>query len=293
MADTKPVIVGVDDADDQVGLVRYAAQQAMTRGVPLHITHAVVLPGPFFGSDEAEGRSVVRRGVAVVDRFEAVARAAFPGLTVAGDTPFGDAVWTLVERSEEASLLVLGHRGSGGFPLLLLGSVSLQVATHSRCPVLVTRPGARGEPPRGRVITGADLVRYSPKAAEFAFAEADRRSAHLLVAHALHRPALLPGPGAATTARREVHEAEDGARAMLEDRIAGLRDRYPKVPVEVRVEWTRPATHLTELSEDAELLVVGTHGRTGLRRLLLGSVSTEVLHTAHSPVAVVPTPAEG
>ncbi|MBR8638854.1 universal stress protein [Streptomyces tuirus] len=294
MADVDPVIVGVDDADDQNDLVRYAAHEAMMRGVPLHVAHSVALPGPFGGAKEEEtGHDLaVQRGAAVVDRFEAVARSAFPGLTVSGELPFGDPASTLVERSAEASLLVLGHRGRGGFPRLALGSVSLQVATHSRSPVLVTRPGTQSGPPRGRVVAGADVVQYAPEAVEFAFAEAEHRSAHLHLVHALHRPALLPWPGSVTVAERELHETEDATRNLLEERIAPLRLRHPQVPVGLHIEWAPPATHLTELSEDADLLVVGSRGRTGLRRLLLGSVSGEVLHTAHCPVAVIPPTAD-
>ncbi|MFJ8150271.1 universal stress protein [Streptomyces sp. NPDC096048] len=229
---------------------------------------------------------------AVVDRFEAVARSAFPDLAVAGELPFRGPTSTLVERSTEACLLVLAHRGAAGFPRLALGSVSLQAATHSRCPVLVTRPGSHRGPAPERVVTGADLVHYSQETMEFAFAEADRRSAHLRVVHALHRTTLLPGPGSVTAAEREVCETEDSARALVEERIAELRGQHPQVPVELHIEWARPATRLTELSQEANLLVVGSRGRTGLRRLLLGSVSSEFLHTAHCPVAVVPAAAD-
>ncbi|ELS51343.1 universal stress protein [Streptomyces viridochromogenes] len=290
MAEAKPVIVGVDDADDQDGLVRYAAQQAAKRGVPLHIAHAIEIPWPFgSAAEKADGGSIARRGAAVVDRFEAVARSAFPEVTVAGELPFGDPAWTLVKRSAEASLVVLGHRGTGGFPRLPLGSVSLQVATHAQCPVLVMRPGRPVEDPVGRIVVGADLVHYSPEAVEFGFAEADRRAAHLQVVHALHRPALLPGgPSRASPAEPDVRETEASARHVLTGRINELGARYPDVPVALRLDWARPATHLTQLSEEADLLVVGSRGRTGLRRLLLGSVSNEVLHTARCPVAVVP-----
>jgi nucleotide-binding universal stress UspA family protein len=295
MVDARPVIVGVDDADDQETLVRYAAQQAALRALPLHIAHAVLLPGPFGNADEkdAEGRAAVERGAAVVDRFEAVARSAFPQLTLAGELPVGDPAGTLVERSAEASLIVLGHRGAGGFPRLPLGSVSLQVATHAQCPVLVMRPGRPVATPGRRIVFGADLVHYSPEAAQFAFAEADRRAADLQVVHALHRHALLPFPSRGTAVELDVRETEDSARRFLEERIAELSGRYPDVAVGLRLDWSHPATYLTELSEEADLLVVGSRGRAGLRRLLLGSVSSEVLHTARCPVAVVPATADG
>jgi len=268
--------------------VRYAAQEAALRAVPLHIAHAIQPPRAFGKPDEkdAEGRAAVDRGAAVV------ARSAFPHLTVAGELPFGDPAGTLVVRSAEASLVVLGHRGAGGFPHLPLGSVSLQVATHAQCPVLVTRPGRPVETPGRRIVVGADLVHYSPEAAEFAFTEADRRAAHLQVVHALHRPGLLPLPRIGMALEPDVREIEDSARHFLEERIAELSGRYPGVTVGLRLDWTHPATYLTELSEEADLLVVGSRGRTGLRRLLLGWVSSEVLHTARCPVAVVPAAAD-
>ncbi|MFC4610464.1 universal stress protein [Streptomyces maoxianensis] len=120
--------------------------------------------------------------------------------------------------------------------------------------------------------------------------KADRRAAHLQVVHALHRPALLPGPSSITAAEPAARETEDSARRFLEERIAELSGRYPGVPVGLRIDWMSPATDLTKLSREADLLVVGSRGRTGLRRLLLGSVSSEVLHTAHSAMRTSPNP---
>ncbi|GAB2899422.1 universal stress protein [Streptomyces deserti] len=283
--------MGVDDAGDQEAVVRYAAHQAAMRGIPLHIAHAVPLPRPLGSAGEKE--PIAKRGADVVDRFQALARSAFPDLTIEGELPFGDPAWTLVERSAEASLVVLGHRGSGGFPRLPLGSVSLRVATHARCPVLVLRPGRPGPVRGGRVVVGADLAHYSPEAMEFAFAEADRRAADLHVVHAVHLPALVPGTAGIVAVEPDVRRTEEAARRFLEERIAELAGRYPSLSAEVQVDWARPATRLTDLSRETDLLVVGSRGRTGLRRILLGSVSSEVLHTAHCPVAVVPEAADG
>jgi nucleotide-binding universal stress UspA family protein len=85
-----------------------------------------------------------------------------------------------------------------------------------------------------------------------------------------------------------VRETEASARHFLKEKIAELSGRYPGGAVGLRLIWGRPATELVRLSGEADLVVVGSRGRTGLRRLLLGSVSSEVLHTAHCPVAVVP-----
>jgi nucleotide-binding universal stress UspA family protein len=62
------------------------------------------------------------------------------------------------------------------------------------------------------------------------------------------------------------------------------------VPVTVRVVTGLPAQELIEASRDADLLVVGSRGRGGFARLMLGSVSDQVMHHAHCPVVVVPGP---
>ncbi|WP_432145225.1 universal stress protein [Streptomyces sp. bgisy084] len=82
---------------------------------------------------------------------------------------------------------------------------------------------------------------------------------------------------------------DEAALRILDAEAAQRAGRYPGVDVRTRVERVRTSTILAEASRGASLLVVGSHGRTGLRRLMLGSVSAEALHTAACPVMVVPT----
>ena len=64
--------------------------------------------------------------------------------------------------------------------------------------------------------------------------------------------------------------------------------QYPEVPVSCTVVRGQAATMLREYAEDAQLLVVGTRGRGGFSGLLLGSVSSSLVHAAPCPVMVVP-----
>ncbi|MER7001160.1 universal stress protein [Streptomyces sp. NPDC000410] len=287
------VLVGVVDAEEQRLVVRHAAEEAVRRGTVLRILHAVEWPLPA-GSAKSVGRTptYVELAERVIAPFAEAMAQQFPQLEVVPDLVSGSPAPALIGRSSEASLIVVGHRGTGGFPRLPLGSVSLQVATHSACPVLVVRPGESAEPKENRVVVGVDVEDLPSGLMKFALDAADSRHAALEVVYADTRPELLAaGPSGPLLATGEA--VSSSADEALEKVLAPYRSQHPDLDVRVRVERRRPAHSLVDASRHASLLVVGSHGRTGLKRLLLGSVSGEVLHTAACPVVVVPTAHQG
>ncbi|GAA2499734.1 universal stress protein [Streptomyces gobitricini] len=291
----RPVVVGVDEGPGQDYLVHFAAREAELRQCPLRVAHATRPPptgirGAPAGGGEDPAASV---GARLVRRYEDLVRADFPALAVAGELPFGHVAAVLVERSQDAEMIVIGHRGSGGFPRLPLGSVSWQVATHARCPVIVVRPGVVAAPRESRVVVGVDpqdaCLDASLAALDLAYVEAGLRRARLELVHGAYSPGTAP-TGPVGMVPPDFEGLDQGARDFLRKEISRRRDRYPAVRADLLVERTRPATLLVRASRGASLVVVGSRGRTGLRRLLLGSVSAEVLHTAECPVAVARAP---
>ncbi|MFF8386550.1 universal stress protein [Streptomyces kanasensis] len=298
---TKPIMVGVADGPLPHAVVRFAAHEAALRHAELRIVHALPLLAP--ADDRVRSPESTARGAAVVEGVEELVRLQYPDVTVTCALPIGHPAGMLVDLSAQAALIVLGHRGSGGFPRLPLGSVSWQVATHAHCPVVVIRPGRTAHQPHGRVVIGVDVDDVCDEALDLGYAAADRRRAHVDLVYAedarFPPPApvgvvppvfglLPPGP---VEPLPETGAGHDAASHVLHREVSRLGSRYPRVDADAHMVPGRPADVLVEWARDATLLVVGSRGLTGLRRLLLGSVSAEVLHTAECPVAVVPAPA--
>lgn len=80
-------------------------------------------------------------------------------------------------------------------------------------------------------------------------------------------------------------QLEAGKEALAE-RLAGWQERYPEVAVERRLVWGEPAYTLAAASKEAQLMVLGSHGRGGFAGMLLGSVSSTAVQISRVPVIV-------
>jgi nucleotide-binding universal stress UspA family protein len=208
-----------------------------------------------------------------------------PDLDVSTELSEDTAAAALVAASDEAAAVVVGSRGLGGFHGLLVGSVSAQVATHARSPVVVVRSPATTT---DRIVVGVDGSPHSVAALGYAFEQADWRSSALVAVHAWSRP-VSSEPGDILPLVYDATEVQAEESRVLAEAVAGWSERYPDVPVEQRVVRGHAASVLSDESREAQLLVVGSRGHGGFTGLLLGSVSHRVLHHARCPVAVVRT----
>ena len=214
---------------------------------------------------------------------EKTVRAAIPEAGVTGTMVWGTAVEQLVHASQRAGLLVLGSDKTGAIAGFVSGTVPLRVVAHSECPVVVVpsgwTPGGHG------VVVGVALEPSDDDVLEFAAAEAERSRVALRIIHALPIPqALLASDLIAPVTQDEVREFAERELALV---IAELVARHPKLTVTSSTPADRAALALVDEGAAASLVVVGTHGRGVLRRLVLGSVSHDLLLNAPCPVAVV------
>lgn len=276
------IVVGSDGSEASRYAVEWAAREAMLRGEPLRIVHVLqrwLYEMPDTGVNTQVGRWAREDARTLLDEAAQHARRVAPGAEVSTATVPGDPRPGLIEAAENASMLVVGGRGEGGFAGLLLGSVAYGVVGRTTCPVVVVQdtPIER----TGQIAVGIDCSASSITALEHAFSEA---AVHHSTVHAIY--AWPPISSAEGIYGMRLDEGE--ASRQLSDTVAPVAERYPTVKVVEEVAEGHPVGVLVRASADADLLVVGQRGRGGFASLLLGSVSRGVLHHAKCPVMVVP-----
>src|SRR5271163_142866 len=177
------IIVGVDGSPASDAAVSWATHDAVLRGVPLTLIHvqdpvsrawsqAKVLE-EVAGCQKAEGRGILANASKIA---HGIANDASQ-ITINGELQFSAPGPTLVDRSEDAELIVVGTDGRGALARGLLGSISSGVVRHARCPVAVIHDGElrMPDPTKAPVLVGVDGSSVSELATEIAFDEASRR----------------------------------------------------------------------------------------------------------------------
>jgi nucleotide-binding universal stress UspA family protein len=205
----------------------------------------------------------------------------------------GDPRQVLVQLAHDwrADLIVTGARGLGALATAVLGSVSLGIARHAPCAVLVVHPNPR---PLRAVAVALDGSAASDHAARFLAALPLPATVSVRLVGVVEPP---PMPRTAPRAARAwLHDAvksvTDDRRRVLDEALARAAKRFPahaghELPVGA------PAETLERLSSEVDLVVLGARGLGAMKRVLLGSVSERVLRHAGCSVLIVHAPSGG
>jgi len=284
-----PVIVGTDGSETSLRAVEWAAREAVLHGWPLRIAAVpALLPrmswyqhsGPPSVTDIVHARAEQALATAATRAAEIE-----PEVEMSTTLLTGAPARALAGAGQDASMLVVGSRGGGGFAALLLGSVSRDVAFAAGCPVVVAREETMAV--HRQIVVGVhDLDQ--PNALSFAFEEARHRQARLQVTYAwqLFLPAMrLTGterPGA------DPQWVTAEAARWLAGLIGPWREKYPDVEVAEDVVHAAPSRIMIAASARADLLVLGRNSPPDLDSHDSAAVAHAVLNHAHCPVAIIP-----
>jgi nucleotide-binding universal stress UspA family protein len=279
------VVVGVDGSQAALHAVRWAAVEARSARCPVSLVHIVEWPMvslPVAGLQVDWTQQVHAQGHRWLQQAQETAELAAPGVQTQAHLFTGDPREHLLAEAQHAQELVVGSRGLDGLKGMLLGSTSATVSQHACCPVVVVHGNGEAA---GPIVVGLDGSPASEQALGYAFRAASRAGAALLAVHAWDDRGMR-NPRLTRAKELAVADVEATGQRMLAEQLAGWSDKYPDVAVERRIIHQRPAAALIDLGHRARMIVVGSRGRGGFTRLLLGSVSQAVVQHATCPVVI-------
>ena len=199
-------------------------------------------------------------------------------------------------REVEADLLVLGTHGRRGLRRLLVGSVAQDVVRQTDTPVVLvpsTTPDPVVSRDPGRVLVPMDFSRVSLLAMQCGARLAESAGASLELLHVVDRQVPL----VLEDALPEIREIDPGrleraALSRLEGSVRKLEARNPELEVVLRVAHGDPTDGILERLETGEgprvtLVVVGAHGRSGVSRFVIGSVTERLMSRSQCPLLIV------
>jgi len=269
-------------------------------GGRLRILSVAPARGEVFGSvwgapippdaDEVEA-GIIDGHRTAIDRAEEEVRAACGGLEVEPSLLRGRPASVIVDqaRAMSADLIVVGHRGLGTWPSRLLGSVSAEVVDHAPCPVLVVRDDQLGP------VVLADDGSLDARAAGTVVATWPLfHGLPVKVVGVVHgrMPSAAPlAPGILEEEMSRYIGVVDAERRMRTSACEATVERLRAAGIDAVAEIRQgdPAHEIVSAARStrAGLVVMGTRGLTGLRRLIIGSVARNVLLSADCSVLIV------
>jgi nucleotide-binding universal stress UspA family protein len=278
------IVVGVDGSTESEHALRWAVEESRARHLDVDVIHAwnqpvSVYPADLYADPDAHrvaGARLLAHALAIVDEPQSDAR-------ITSRLVHEDAASALLDAARDAELLVVGSRGRGGFTGLLLGAVS-RTCLHLASTPLVVVPPMWTQRPTHRIVVGVDGSEPSRHALSWAVATAAAHQASLLAVNVYDLAPLIPPLGAPMLPESGL--VDKASLALLEE-MAAEAAGTSGVDIDLVTANGAPARTLLDAAADAELLVVGSRGLGGLRRLLVGSVSEQCVHHSTCPVAVV------
>jgi len=204
----------------------------------------------------------------------------------------GSATDGVPERLESGNhdLAVLGATGQNPVAEFLLGSTSEEIIRRTERPVLVVPSSApSGRQSYDRIVAPVDLSECSRRSLEFAASFARRERASLLVLHTHILPTVEATSLSPMVTPRRIQEIEAQREAQFEDFVGEVDLEDLAVRTELVVGTPHTAIVDAAAERNADLIVMGTHGRRGFERFLLGSTAAKVLRRMPCSVSIVST----
>lgn len=293
----RPVLVAVDFSSSSNEALRQGATRAKSLGCTLIVFHVVQQPASIlpampqlpsiYVGDQSELQQTASKRLQewVAEQQLELAPERLRVEVEVATTPY-TAIASKAEQLQ-AQVVVVGHRGHVGFSRLLLGSVAQRVVRSSPCPVLV----ARASTSTRRMLVTTDFSEPAQKGVAYAVREARRLGFEILLHHNLELPSplwssLAPfGPIPPQLDEQTLRQLRETAEQLLRDELT----RLASTGTALVTSGSRTDEAIVRVAEErgVELIVMSSHGRSGVERMAVGSVTESVLLHAHCSVLSV------
>jgi len=292
----RTILVATDFSPTAGAAARWGAALARLHGAKVVLVHALAPPIPPAGSPdfivlppdyELHFRQAAeQRLVAQADEVQR------SGPQTSSELLIGPPAATVLEAASKhgADVIVVGTRGLTGFRHLLLGSTAERIVHGAKVPVLVVHPNdPDATRPIRTVLVPTDFSEDAALAVRTAqrILRAAEPGARLLLLHAYHLPVEFTALGTMPVTPTLFADAQEQARKHLEEMAKPLRDQGLRVDTLAREGYAPTVIEEIARAESVDLIAMGTHGRAGLQRLLLGSTAERVVQHSPCPVLVV------
>ncbi|MEO7731504.1 MAG: universal stress protein [Kofleriaceae bacterium] len=284
----RKILCPIDFSPGSQQAMRTAVRLATEGDAELVLAHAWYLPPVATGGESLMSADLVQQLSDDAQRAldDAVREATSLGARRVTPKLLKGVPWTAITDAamEGVDVIVIGTHGRTGLARILLGSVAEAVVRHAPCPVIVVRPEV-APGPFTHVLCPVDFSASGHQAMELAGRLAQPDGAGITLLHVVELPVAYSGELQLAGIYRDLDKASVD---LLEEWAKELRTKTI-VPVTTRCRIGYPgAETLAVLDEDRtfDLVVMGSHGRTGIARALLGSVAEKVVRHARCSVLV-------
>jgi len=289
----RTLLVATDFSETAEAAADWAVEIASARGRRVHLMHVLTLPPPrpHYAPTPPDLQNALRNAATQQLAAEAE-RLSGRGVEVETILEVGVPSQTLVRIAGELdpALLVIGTRGLTGLTHLLLGSTAERVVQKAPCPVLTVHPEDRGKHRDiSTILVPTDFSDDAQKAVHTAHRLLeDLEDTRLILLHSFSLPIEYTAYGPIPTSISYLEDTGIEAEQQLR-KIADDLQKREGLTVETLAREGYPPEVICEeaKSQKADLIVMGTHGRSGLAHLLLGSTAERVVQKAPCPVMTV------
>lgn len=194
-------------------------------------------------------------------------------------------------QEQDVDLIVMGTHGRRGIDHAFMGSVAEEVARVAPCPVFTIGMNAPAKPGQDihNLLIPVDFSAFGGPALSYAKELALVYGAKLHLLHVIEDIGLPGAYGYGASARFSINLSEMEKNSCKALRAIGIKVLGEEVPFEVHAIGGNAALDTVDFAaaHDIDLIVMATHGRTGIRRLVIGSVAEKVIRMARCPVFTV------